>query len=273
MRNLAIECSGSTPSLGVFENDFLIRKTQLASDLGSVRGLALAIQRLMAREHSALTPSRISPANCSENPQKTCEMLSVTVGPGSFTGLRVGLATAKMLAMAWEVPVSGVDTLHALAYQMAGLRMAEDGFLTSHARGEEYYVIPVMNAFRRQVFTALWRIDVQGTLVCICSSLVCDAAAWVSGPLKHLLARAAVEDEGLPAVVVGPGLEVYTPESDQRLSLARRESWSPSIEAVGKLGWQAYREGLSQDALTLLPNYVRASAAEEQARIKAGGQS
>lgn len=70
------------------------------------------------------------------------DVLAVTTGPGSFTGLRIGIASVKGMAMALDKPCAGVSTLEALAAGVPGF---------------EGYVAPVMDARRSQVYTALFR--------------------------------------------------------------------------------------------------------------------
>ena len=67
--------------------------------------------------------------------------IAVSIGPGSFTGLRIGLATAKMAAYIWKVPIVGVDTLESLARNM---------------EGAEAFILPLEDAQRGHVYAALY---------------------------------------------------------------------------------------------------------------------
>ena len=102
MTNLAIECSGTAGSVALFDGENPICYSDLDTSFSSVRTLAGEIERVMRGQPK---PS----------------FISVTNGPGSFTGLRVGLTTAKMLALAWNVPVMPVDTLQAIALRASGV--------------------------------------------------------------------------------------------------------------------------------------------------------
>jgi tRNA threonylcarbamoyl adenosine modification protein YeaZ len=77
--------------------------------------------------------------------------IAVGVGPGTFTGLRIGIATARALARARELPLVGVSTLESLALGAAGATGAES-------------VIAVIDARRGEVFAAGWRADPDGRL-------------------------------------------------------------------------------------------------------------
>ena len=70
------------------------------------------------------------------------DMIAVTEGPGSFTGLRIGAATAKGLSIGYDVPVMPLSTLEALAYNLVGM---------------QGLIVPVMDARRKQIYTAVYQ--------------------------------------------------------------------------------------------------------------------
>lgn len=244
MLHLAIECSGIVGSVALWEAALPLARLELPNHQSSIQTLAATVQQLLA--HSATRPA----------------FLSVSSGPGSFTSLRVGLATAKMLAMAWDVPVVGVDSLAAIACRQT----------TEHPGQTDdppHVIVPVINAFRKQVFASAWMTS-GGGFQNLAQSQVVGASEWCSQPLESLQIhpndRKISTWQHLPVVITGPGLANYTPSSPLPPShtLADPSAWLPRAEEVAQLGWQAYQAGEAVSAAELTPNYVRASAAEEK---------
>jgi tRNA threonylcarbamoyladenosine biosynthesis protein TsaB len=112
------------------------------------------------------------------------DRLAVGIGPGTFTGLRIGIATARALARSRAIPLVGVSTLESLALAAAATATA----------GGHGTVLAVLDARRREAFTAAWRVTPQATL----GERVIAAAAV--GP-----ERLAGDVAGLPAPVLAIG--------------------------------------------------------------------
>ncbi len=165
----------------------------------------------------------------------------MSLGPGSFTGLRVGLSFAKGIALANGARMVGVPTLEALAHE-APARFAFVAVVCDARRGETYAA-----AFRRGA-RSLERVAPDVALSPE------HAAAWVAARL-----------EGESAILVGDAPERY-PESfaalRRRLAIATFEEIHPSGSMVALLGERRLRRGESDRLEALVPLYVRASAAE-----------
>lgn len=266
MLNLALECSGTAGSIALLQGHELWTEVSLPADMGSVRSLALTIEELLERHvrHAG----------------RQIELISVTCGPGSFTGLRVGLATAQMLGMAWGIPIAPVDTLAAIARQTYDWHQSHHPGLTEQESLPPVAIVPVLNAFRKQVFAAGWWSG-ESALREVAVSQVVDAALWQAEPWRVLKTTHATSQQNHqpgpaqaaftqtapkdPQVLVsGPGLNSYQPAPQLGLRLADPVCWSPMAGTVGQLGWDVFQQQRAVKAGQLRPNYVRASAAEEQ---------
>ena len=242
MTNLAIECSGTAGSVALFDGDVRIAYADLDSKVGSVRSLAGAIDTVV---RSAGRP----------------KFVSVTNGPGSFTGLRVGLTTAKMLAMAWKIPVVPVDTLQAIALRA---RLAKEQNQAS-AESPDAIFIAVLNAFRGQVFASALQFDQIGRLSVLARSTVLDAELWRQDPAASLGVSGSPFSD-CPKFVSGPGLSSYA-VSCPNVCVVDAELWQPTATEVAALGNRVFAASGGTTAALLQPNYIRASAAEEKSPL------
>ena len=164
-------------------------------------------------------------------------LVCTTTGPGSFTGLRIGVTTAKTLSFATGAKLVGVNTLAAIADQVGPVQNR---------------VWAILDAQRQELFAACfppgWQTDddlVPETHVLSCEAWInqLQAGDLVSGPpLKSLAER-------LPATVV-------TTDS---------ACWSPTAETVARLGIAVLRHDGATEPVQLVPQYFRKSAAEEKA--------
>lgn len=126
MRVLAIDAAGKSLSLAIAEEDKLVASATLNVGLTHSQRLLPMLAAML--EAAAMQVSDM-------------DMVAVVNGPGSFTGLRIGIATAKGLAEATGKPMLGVSTLESEAYA---------------ARGMGAYICPVLDARRNEVYTALY---------------------------------------------------------------------------------------------------------------------
>lgn len=245
--HLAIESSGLGGSIALFQHDEQYRgqlhdSVVLQADKGSVQTLAPAIEILLQRV--GIAPRELG-------------SLSVTAGPGSFTGLRVGLATVKMLSWTLNIPVAPVDTLEAIAFRFMHAAVG--------APPTDYRLVAAINAFRRQVFTTSWLVNGSQTQCCLPSAVV-DADKWIDDPWQT-----EPEPNGWPLVLTGGALSSYHPLLRDGVEQADAQLWQPMAEHVGLLGLRALEQGKAVSAQRLTPNYIRSSAAEENASPKPKG--
>ncbi len=220
MKILAIETVGTTGSVAAFEADHLLATAMLDTRRRSAQSLAPGIQQLL--EQVAWRPADV-------------QLVAVASGPGSFTGLRIGVTTAKAFAYAIGCEVVGVNSLLAIA---------------SRAPSEIEQLAVVLDAGRGEFFAADFT-RVKGELKEREPTRVVPWTQWVAS----LRAGQVVSGAGLAK------LEVQLPEGVISLAPAL---WAVDAESIGRTGWRLYGAGQRDTAFSLQPQYFRRTAAEDQ---------
>jgi tRNA threonylcarbamoyladenosine biosynthesis protein TsaB len=170
--------------------------------------------------------------------------LAVSIGPGSFTGLRIGLSTVKGLAYATGLPVAAVPTLEAMAWVLPEARLP---------------VCPVLDARRQEVYAALFRHGPEGLV-----RLMEDTA------LAPEALAACIEE---PTLFLGDALHTYGDLLrrllGERFRLPPLVQRGPRAACVAELGRQRLLRGERESVAHLVPSYLRMPEAE--LRRQAGG--
>jgi len=167
--------------------------------------------------------------------------IAVASGPGSFTGLRIGISTARALAQVLKLPLIGVSTLEALAYALSSQQDA--------------LVCPLLNARKNEIYTALYRTD-RNAYQCLIPAQAIN--------IEGLLALLAEYREQI--TFLGDGLPEYGEHIKSVLGfyfrLAPLCASFPRGAAIAEIGIKMLYSGAVFDPLALLPNYARESEAE-----------
>ncbi|MBE6635469.1 MAG: tRNA (adenosine(37)-N6)-threonylcarbamoyltransferase complex dimerization subunit type 1 TsaB [Ruminococcaceae bacterium] len=170
------------------------------------------------------------------------ELLAASVGPGSFTGVRIGTALVKGIAFGKGIPCASVSTLRALAENL---------------RGIEGIIVPVMDARRSQVYTAIFRYK-DGDL----SRLTEDLAISIDE-----LSRMLAEFSGWPVYLVGDGYRVAAAGISKN-GIDLRETPEllrcENAYSVARVAVQMHNEGKTVSDSEHLPTYLRVPQAERE---------
>lgn len=230
---LAVENSGMCGSIAVVSGTQCIAEQSLFSRLTHSKRLLGSIEQVMAE---------------SEIKWEQLDAIAITLGPGSFTGLRIGLSTVKGLAMATGTPLIGVSSLDALASQF--------GFVTMP-------ICPILDARKKEVYTALFRADSRG-------EINRESNYLVTAPEK------LCEQIDEPTLFVGDGTEIYENLLKEKLGekalFAPPQLYFARAASIGFLALSLWEEKNFLDTASAVPIYVRASEAEINFKKKLGAK-
>ena len=238
MRVLAIDSSGLTATVAIVEDDQTIAEYTTNYKKTHSQTLLPMIDEMVRMVDADL---------------KEIDAIAVAGGPGSFTGLRIGSATAKGLGLALDKPLIHVPTVDAMAYSLYGC---------------EDIICPIMDARRKQVYTGLYSFSHKkngdGGLYDepVFQVLRMQMAVPVEELIRHLnVYRRRV-------VFLGDGVPVYKEMLAEGLKVPY--SFAPSFmnrqraAAVGALGIRYYEAGRYEAAAEFKPEYLRKSQAERE---------
>ena len=239
MRVLALDSSGLVAAVAVVEEDQTIAEYTVN----------------YKKTHSqTLLPMLDEVVKMSELFMNTIDAIAISGGPGSFTGLRIGSATAKGLGLALGKPLIHIPTLDGLAYNMYG------------ASG---IVCPIMDARRKQVYTGIYSFvpEEEGLKLNVIEP---QMAIGVDELIEKLNAL------GMPVTFLGDGVPVYKEMLNEGVQVPH--SFAPAHmnrqrgASVGVLGIQYLKEGKVESAAEHQPDYLRVSQAEREREERLKGE-
>lgn len=229
---LAIETTGPLASVAVMDAQGRIRQEQNDTRYSHLEELVPMVSRLMEAAGIGADDLRA---------------IAVSRGPGSFTGIRIGMVTAKALGLVWDKPLVAVPTL--------------ESFTRSREGEEAHLVVPVLDARRNQIYAAAYRREAGGF-----RPVLEEGARDLEDFLRSL---DQIQEEKEEALFFGDGipcLEEGLAAYEKAWRLAEGEERFQQAASVVRLGAQLLAQGCQTDAFAIAPNYLRLSEAERKWR-------
>ena len=227
MKILGIDSSGLVATVAIQSDDILVGEYTIHNKKTHSQTLLPMIQDML---------------RMAEVPVEELDAIAVAAGPGSFTGLRIGAATAKGLGQALNIPLVAVSSLEGLAYNLAGA---------------DALVCPIMDARRNQAYYGIY--DVSGELPVVVAEQ--DAA-----PIDTVLQKA--RETGREMIFVGDGVPVFANRIAEEEGLAYRLGADnvryQKASSVAALGRKLMEQGKGMPAECFAPIYLRLSQAERE---------
>ncbi len=228
MRILALDSSGLVASVAVLENGMLLAEYTVNYKKTHSETLLPMIDEVM----------RMLETDVAE-----IDAIAIAKGPGSFTGLRIGAATAKGLGLALKKPLVPVPTVDALACNLMGLT--------------NDVIVPMMDARRQQVYTGIYRFE-NGSLKILHEQ-------WPAAVEELTEILNAMQE---PVTVLGDGVPVYRSLLEKQLRVPFTEAPAHQnrqrAASVAMLGMQYLKDGNTVSAEDFVPEYLRLSQAERE---------
>ncbi len=233
MKILALDSSGLVASVAVVEHD------------GTNGNLLAEYTVNYKKTHSqTLLPMLDEIGRMIELDLNSIDAIAVAAGPGSFTGLRIGSATAKGLGLALDKPLVHVPTVDALAYNLYGT---------------DRVICPLMDARRNQVYTGIYEFKQEELSV-----IEPQMAVGIEVIAEKLRAL------GRPVIFLGDGVPVFREALTERLMTGMDFSFAPAhlnkqrAGAVAALAVSYVQAGRTETAAEHKPDYLRPSQAERE---------
>ena len=201
--------------------------------LHHANGVGQRLERVQRGAEARLIPWALELVQEADIGLEDLDGVAVSIGPGSFTGLRVGMAAAMGLAQSLERPIWGSTSLHHRA-------MAAKGATT----------LVMLDARKGRVYAGLYG----------------ESGQCIRGP-SDIAPEVALEwVDDADTVVTGEGALVYRELCEVRGLLFDDDPSSPAVTTLATLGASAIRSGLGQSAITLSPQYFRDADAKKPKR-------
>ena len=233
MKLLAIETSALVASCAILDEEKVIAEYTLNFKLTHSQTIMPMIDEIIKR--TGFSPKELDYIACSR-------------GPGSFTGLRIGAATAKGLAMGYGIPIIPVPTIKALAYNVSNT---------------EKLICPIMDARREQVYTGVFRWNKENL-----TEVFEEEATTIDDIIEKVL---SLKEE---VIFLGDGVSVHKEKLNkyENFSFAPINNNHQRAASIGAIGLEMAKEGKAVHGREFYPVYLRKPQAERELEEKLNGE-
>ena len=221
MLTLALDTATRVCTVGLVQDGHVLAECDISVGLTHSEGLMPQLDQMFARTGIK---------------KENTDRIAVSIGPGSFTGLRIGLAAAEAMAYAWQCGICGVNTLEAMAYNIPV---------------EGVVLVPVLDAQKGNFYAAFYE--------------------WTDGELRKVRPVEMADREtllqqlqacGKPVLLMGECEKLMKKELPDGISVAPEQVRLPKASSVA-LAAEGTEPLTGEDVFTLRPYYIRKSEAEE----------
>ncbi|MFH1753414.1 MAG: tRNA (adenosine(37)-N6)-threonylcarbamoyltransferase complex dimerization subunit type 1 TsaB [Candidatus Omnitrophota bacterium] len=232
MKILAIETSTRNLGLAIADDEKILAEYRGDSLLRHAQDLIPGIESLLKKLKLRLTD---------------IDSFAVSIGPGSFTGLRIGVSTLKGLNLATNIPIVVVPTLDAIAYS---------------SKDSTVPVCVIVDAKKKNLYASLYK-TVDGGII-----REWDYAIVSAEELIERIKGSGVRGQGSgfrgqgsekEILFVGDGVGLYEKQISEKIEGARfapKDLWYPDVKVVGRMGAEKFKRGEFAEPDTLVPMYI-----------------
>ena len=248
MNILAIETTGKYGSAAVIDDEGRLFSAASGEEMNHLRGMI------------SLIDEAVVSAGISKN---DLTHVAASIGPGSFTGIRIGVTTARTMAQMLGLPCIGVSSIEALAR----------GALSKAVSEGALYVVPVINARRHQTYAAVYEAVFTTDNEMQSMIPVLGEKQYMIEDLLEELKTKLKEHEGAKAFFTGDGIDAYADIIEGAMPegsyiFARKDIRYQNAEAVAEIALEKAKACRTVTYDELLPEYMRLAEAEQ--RLRAG---
>ena len=227
MKILAVDTATRSCSVAVTNDDLLLAESTTLNNQTHSRHLLKIVDDVLCNARLKINE---------------LDGFAVTIGPGSFTGLRIGITSIKGLAFSLNKPVVGISSLETLAFQ---------------CKQYPYLICPLIDARKQEVYFGRYR--------CKKGDLIKEA------PERVASAAEAIQDIREPCVFIGNGAKLYqdfiAAELGEQAHFVAGSQHTIQASAVARLSLPRFKRKETDDVYLLVPHYIRKSDAELKIRL------